>query len=68
MTTQYTTNTTRRASGNASDALKVCEGCHKSFIARRRWARFCSPTCRARAFDAAHGRTSNTAKTEEGML
>ena len=65
MSRQYSTNTTRRASGNASDALKMCETCHKTFVARRRWAKFCCPTCRGRAHDARHNRTTHAAKGGE---
>ena len=59
----YSTPTTTRARrpekgpGNAWDALKRCALCGKTFTPRRRWAMYCCPTCRVRAFDARTGRT-----------
>ena len=67
---QYTTNTARsarRAPGNGLEpktghirpAPRRCEACGASLEGRRRQTRYCSPTCRARAYDARTGRTSH---------
>lgn len=60
---EYTTTAPRRprrARGNGFYALncpdRYCETCGASLAGRRRQARFCCPTCRARAFDKRTGR------------
>ncbi len=45
------------------DFTLACEVCGATFRPRRPWARFCSPTCRARAHDAKTGRTSHAARS-----
>ena len=48
--------------GGTLDFTRACEVCGAIFTPRRPWARFCGPTCRARAHDAKTGRTSHAAQ------
>lgn len=57
------TQAARRARGNASEQAEppetCCAFCGCPFRPRRRWARYCSPTCRVADFDRRTGRTSH---------
>ena len=47
--------------GGTLDFTRACECCGRPFTSRKPWARFCCPTCRARASDARTGRTAHVA-------